>query len=379
MAIARNAWKYFAANYLPDTGMANPVCNYSSGTLWDAGSTLAAYVSAEKLGLIGRGEFVEKAGRLLKTLHSLELYRQELPNREYDWRTTEILDLRGKPSQQGSGWSALDLGRMLVWLKITEGWYPEFAVTIIGILKRWKFERVCWDAQLNGVLLEGAQERFRQEGRLGYEQYAASGYALWGQHVNKAFSYAHAEWIELEGKEIPVDNRNYPYLTSEPFFLAKMELGGLDSRFNGLIDDIYEIQKKRWQRTGILTAVTEDAINAPPWFVYNCIFYNDKPWTCLAHNGKSCNQFRNLSSKAALCWSAIYSDPYSKELRRNVMDLVDPGYGYYGGIYETQKDRINRSRNVNTNAIILEAMLYLQRDRKPFIYFHPTAPQEPIQ
>lgn len=371
--IARRAWKYFAANYLPETGMTNPVHNYSSGTLWDAGSALAAYVSAEKLGLIGRGDFVERAGRLLKTLLSMGMYNDELPNREYDWRTAGILDLRGKPSLRGSGWSALDLGRLLVWLKITESWYPELAGTAAAVVNRWKFERVCLHSELNGVLLEGSREHLRQEGRLGYEQYAASGFALWSREVGKAFDYEHAKWVELEGIRVPIDSRCYPYLTSEPFFLARMELGGLDDRFNSIIDDIYGIQKKRRQRTGILTAVTEDSINSPPWFVYNCIVYDGKPWTCLAHNGKPYDEFKNLSTKAAMCWSAIYSDDYSKELRRSVLDLADPNYGYYGGVYETPKGRVNRSLNLNTNAVILESMLYLQRNRKPFVYFHPGA------
>lgn len=367
MEVARNAWKYFEHNYLPKTGMVNPVYHYSRGTIWDVGSILAAFVAAEQLGLIGSGEFRQKMDRVLTTLLSIQLYNNELPNREYDWRTGGMRDIHSEPSRRGSGWSALDLGRLLIWLKIIESWYPDYAQTTENIVKRWKFERACQNHELNGVLADGSKEHLRQEGRLGYEQYAASGYALWSKDVSEALALDHIRWIDLNGEKIPVDERCYPYLTSEPFFLARIELGNMDRKFSDVIDATYRVQKKRWQSTGILTAVTEDAVNLLPWFVYNCIYYEGSPWTTVAHNGKPCPDLRNLSTKAAFAWSAIFDDDYSKALRKRVSSLVDPVSGYLGGVYETHPAGINRSRNVNTNAVILESMLYLQRGKKPFI------------
>lgn len=373
MEIARHAWKYFTANYLPATGMVNPIHHYSRGTLWDAASVLASYVSAEKLGLIDRNEFYERTARLLKTFLSLDLYRNEVPNREYDWQSATIVGLKGEGSLYGSGWSALDLGRMLIWLKITESWYPDLSEITKNIVRRWKFERVCLDGRLNGVLLTQGRENLRQEGRFGYEQYAAAGYVLWDKQVDRAFSYENSKWVELEGIRIPVDTRNYPYLTSEPFFLARIELGGLDQLFGRIIDHIYEIQKRRWQRTGILTAVSEDAVDVAPWFVYNCLYYEGIPWACVDHRGRPCNRLKSLSSKAALAWAAIYSDTYSRELRKKWKTLVDADFGFYGGIYERSGNQLNRSRNANTNAVILEAMLYLKKGRKPFLSFRTPA------
>jgi Protein of unknown function (DUF3131) len=86
-------------------------------------------------------------------------------------------------------------------------------------------------------------------------------------------------------------------------------------------------QKKRWEKTDIMTSVSEDSI-------------------------------------AAISWSAVFSDDYSSDLREEAVVLKHPKYGFYAGIFEDGK--INKSRNI-TNAVILEAMLYLKMGKKPFI------------
>src|SRR5262249_49069031 len=106
--MARIAWQYFAANQQSNTGMFNAVHNYPFTTLWDLGSALAGLVAAEQLGLLDSGQFATDLGLLLDTLAVLPLYHQELPNREYDTRTGRMVDVKGRPSNIGSGWSTLD-------------------------------------------------------------------------------------------------------------------------------------------------------------------------------------------------------------------------------------------------------------------------------
>ncbi len=114
-----------------------------------------------------------------------------------------------------------------------------------------------------------------------------------------------------------------------------------------------------------MTSVSEDSINQKPWFVYNCIFYEGKPWVCVDHKERFSPNLKSLSSKAAISWSAVFSDDYSSDLREEAVVLKHPKYGFYAGIFEDGK--INKSRNINTNAVILEAMLYLKMGKKPFI------------
>lgn len=239
--IANTAWRYFVFNSQPNTGMVNAVHNYPYATMWDTASALAASIATEKLGLISIREFEERATRLLETLFSVELYNQELPNREYNTRTGRMTDLKNRPSDKGSGWSALDIGRLLIWLKITGDWYPGMKDLITRVVDRWQFDRVCLYQELNGVIFDGNKERLRQEGRLGYEQYSATGYQLWGHDVPKALDYEDVKWMDMYGKKIPFDIRNNAYLTSDPFIFSKMELGGLDKDFDKIIRDIYEV------------------------------------------------------------------------------------------------------------------------------------------
>jgi len=106
------------------------------------------------------------------------------------------------------------------------------------------------------------------------------------------------------------------------------------------------------------------SVNQKPWFVYNCIFYEGKPWVCVDHKERFSPNLKSLSSKAAISWSAVFSDDYSSNLREEAVVLKHPKYGFYAGIFEDGK--INKSRNI-TNAVILEAMLYLKMGKKPFI------------
>lgn len=371
MEIARIAWKYFVRNYHEESGMVSPVAGYVYGTFWDVASVLAAYAAAEKLGLISRSEFQDRTGRLLQSLLSMPLYKDELPNREYDLRRLVMVDLGSRASRIGSGWSAIDLGRLLIWLRIVYGWYPEFQPTIQKAVDRWKFDRSCSGKQLNCALFDGRRELILQEGRLGYEQYAASGYGLWGRDVDDAFDTSSVRWVDLHGEKIPVDTRTTPFLTSEPFFLSRIELGGLGKKFNDIVDSVYRVQKRRAEVTGTAAAVTEDTVDRVPWFVYYCIYYEGTAWACVNHRGQPCPALKSFSTKAALAWSAIYDDSYAKELRRLVVSSLQSDAGFYAGRYETGKNAVNRSLNVNTNGVILEAMLYLRRGREPFLRFKP--------
>lgn len=363
--IARLAWRYFSANRHSETGLFNAVHNYPFTTMWDMASALAGLVAAEQLGIIDGAQFHQDSKRLLDTLVTLPLYNQELPNREYNAQTGKMVDLKNAPSQKGSGWSAIDIGRLLIWLRIVAAWYPDLAYQVKQVVGRWKLDRLGHNQEMYGVLFNGRSESVRQEGRLGYEQYAATGFALWGMHLPKALDYSHMAYVDILGTTLPYDSRNLAFLTSEPFFLATLEVGGIDETFDPLVRDIYQVQKRRWETFGIWTAVSEDAIAREPWFVYNTIYMDGQAWHCVSHNGRPYPAYRSLSAKAAFAWSALYPDAYAQQLRQKVQELVHPQYGYYAGLFETGE--VNKSFNINTNAVILEAMLYNQRGRRPFL------------
>ncbi len=363
--MARRAWQYFRVTQQSSTGLFDSVFGYPHATMWDISSGLAGLVAAERLELIKREEFITQMRQVLQSLTRMPLYQHELPNREYDIRTMALLDTHSQSSSRGSGWSAIDLGRLLIWLKIIAKWYPEFQDPVRKIVDSWNFSRVLKGDELQGALFTGSKEHLRQEGRLGYEQYAATGFGLWGHHLKKPFQYSAAKQFPIYNLMLLHDTRKPAFLTSEPFVLSRMELGSIDQQFDRLEKGVYEVQRQRWAREGILTVVSEDAVSEAPWFVYNTISANGQDWVCVGVTGKPYPQLKSISTKAAVAWFAIQDDSYARQIFDAVKDLSEPSSGYYAGRFDN--GATNKSRNLNTNAIVLEAILYKQLGRRAFI------------
>jgi hypothetical protein len=179
MAMARTAWKYFENNTQP-TGLANAVDHYPSTTLWDTASYLAATVAARELGLVAAQEADARMAKLFAALGGLAFFRDELPNKVYHTQTLEKVDYANRPGE--IGFSALDLGRLLVWLKIAKERYPQHADAIDRFVLRWKSRRR--GPQRHDVRRhprQGAQDcsTCRRAGSA-TRKYAARGFELWG-------------------------------------------------------------------------------------------------------------------------------------------------------------------------------------------------------
>jgi hypothetical protein len=362
--IVKNAWKYFQNNYNPQTGFFNASLGYPYLTMWDIASGIAALISSNKLGIIDDKTFSRYIEKQLNSLSKMKLYKNELPNREYNVSNLEM-SVSGKNSSTGSGWSSIDIGRFLIWMKILSNEYPQYKNIVENIVKKYNFSRLIKDDKMFGVYFDGKKEKLRQEGRLGYEQYAAKGYKLWNINLIKALDYEPSKKIKIEGVEIIVDTRNFFFLNSEPFILSKIELDFIDDNFEDITKKIYKIQKIRWEKYKKLTAFSEDAIDKKPWFLYNSIYHENIYWSAFSPNGKEYKNLRTLSTKACFGFDAIFNDNYSNLLKNSVLNNVSKNNGYYAGIYEND-NTINKSLNINTNAIILES-LYYKHFKKSFI------------
>lgn len=376
LGLARVAWSYFAPNRDPRNGLVAGADGYGLVTMWDVGSSLAGLLSAHQLALIDDAELDRLLTQLLATLAALPLYADELPNRAYAVAGPAMVDLDEHPSTRGSGWSALDIGRLLVWLRIAAQWHPAHAAEVDAVVRRWRFERLASAQELNGVLDDGGRALLRQEGRFGYEQYAAAAYRLWGVDVARAFDLEHVRRVELFGRSLLTDTRNLAFLTSDPFILARLEIGAVEPSFDGAVDAMYAVQRARGEQTGTPTAVAEDAVDQPPWFVYDNVYFAGAAWVCVDHNGRPTPARHALSAKAALGWWAIFPDPYSTGLRALVGERLSGPRGVLGGIYAAD-GHPNRSLNVNTNAVALESLLYRRRGGRPFLSAAGSAATRP--
>lgn len=367
LEIAKIAWKYFENNYQPTTGFVNAANKYESTTMWDLASSLAATMAAHQLELIDDHTFDTRITKLLASLGSMPLYRDEAPNKAYHTSKLGMVDYANQPSQFGIGYSALDLARLATWLDKLGCMYPRHAINARRVVHRWSYCRMIDGGQMYGPAYNKNtnEEALNQEGRMGYEQYGARGFDAMGFDVGQSKSYKNrfASYVEVEGVRIPIDTRDprklgaFNYVVTESYALEAMEFG-INAENAPLINAIYEVQKRRWKRTGIVTAVSEDNVDRPPYFVYNTIYAAGSPWNTITDTGKDMEPLKSTSVKAAISLAVLFpNDPYSQVLFDKISSAYDPEKGWYSGVYESTLG-YNTAITANTNGIILEAMLY---------------------
>jgi hypothetical protein len=363
MAMARQAWQYFKSNWNDETGLVNSVDKFASVTMWDQAAAIAALVSAKELGIVTEADFEAKMSRMLKTLATMPLYKDELPNKVYNSKTLLPVGYGELNKREEIGWSALDLGRLAIWLKIVGAKYPQLQPKTEAVWKHWQVDRLTKKGQMYGTAIANGKEQLNQEGRLGYENYAAYGFKLWGLDVEKALdSQSNVAFVNLYGKGVPYDKRDAKtsgannYVLSEPYILDGIETG-FQSLPKAYADRILAAQEARYQATKQLTAVTEDNLDRAPYFVYNTLFVNGQPWAAITDTGKTHNDLRFLSAKAALGWHMLYDTSYTRQLFNFVQDNLKADKGWYNGFYESLKAP-NKSLTANNNGVMLESLLY---------------------
>lgn len=364
---ARLAWSYFEHNTDPATGLASAVRGFPSASLWDSGSALLALLAARDLDIVDGKEFDRRMGLALASLARLPLQGGVLPNKTYDVHTLQMTDYRNQPAPQGIGWSALDLGRLAVPLNIVAWRHPSHTDAVRRVLARWDLAALAQGGQLWGLQPgDGTPPRPVQEGRLGYEQYAARALALLGLDLDVAADpLAHLRLVDVQGVAVPVDDRDsarhgaLDAVTSEPWMLQGLELGWT-RHSRELAWRVYRAQERRYQATGMLTAVSEDHVDQAPYFVYGSVWAAGQPWAVVTTRGEPVPQLRALSTKAAFAWHALLRTPYTQELVEAVAGLNDPAAGWYAGRYEAGHNP-NQSINANTNAVVLESLAYMAR------------------
>jgi hypothetical protein len=374
MNLARNAWHYFQKNRLPN-GLVSSAASFPSTNMWDVGSQFAGMVAARELDLLSPAEFDKWMGQALASLAQLPLYRGELPNKAYNAATLTPINYGQLENRQEIGFSALDLGRLVRWLDIVAARYPQHATASQAVTARWKRDRLVSNGQLMSTDARNGKETWTQEGRLGYEQYAA--YALSKINVSapKALDpRAETTDIKILGVSVPVDKRDtrvsdaHNYVTSEPYVLDGLESGfkALPVEFAGRV---LQAQQHRYLATNQLTAWSEDNLDKAPWFVYNSIFVNGQPWKTIDESGKDAAAFRGSSVKAAVGWHVLFRTVYTERLYKGMRWLADPNQAVFAGFYE-QTQQPNRAITLNTNAIILEGLLYSKVGRPLEVWAH---------
>ena len=150
---------------------------------------------------------------------------------------------------------------------------------------------------------------------------------------------------------------------SEPFIILGMETGFRSPQLGRQAAQVLAAQMARYQRTGIVTAVTEDALPDPPhYFYYYSVYHRGKSFVV---EGPGDNKYverpRWVSSKAAFGWNAVLPNAYTQLVLRTVRPAGTPN-GWGSGVYEDTLQPTGVP-SLNTAALIMESALYKTRGR----------------
>lgn len=382
MDAAKIAWRYFQNFTQETTGLANAVGNYPSTTMWDTASYISGLVSAYELCIIEKPEFDKRIFKLLTTIKRLKLFRRELPNKVYHTKTAAQVDYTNKEGEVG--FSALDIGRFMVWMRILKNRYAYLGNTIDSVLLRWDFSNaIDDDGLMYGARIDKETKAtiYDQEGRLGYEEYAAKGFAIWGFNMRLAHRAEPFLTASIFGVQVPYDGRDPRIFHSQNYVVTESYLqDGLEFGFDLPHDDsspeyvhsdgwraefadrIYEVQEARFRQLGFMTARSEHNVKGPPYFTYDTIFSDGYPWNTVTPRGDYAPDHAAISAKAAIGMWAMWETDYTDILFEAIIELNDPEIGFYEGLYERGQGTIEIF-TANNNGIILAALLHKVQGR----------------
>ena len=361
--MAKKALAYLNAQYQSASGLVSATPDWHYTTMWDIGGQILGYYSARQLGILTDAEYQRRMSKTLDMLEKMPLYNKVVFSRLYSTKDATI------SNTVGPGWTATDLGRFLIALKILAARDPKFAAQAERIARRNDFRLIVKDGYLYGEEegRDGKQSTY-QEGRIGYEQYVAAGFGLWGANVGNALAFRkNARPVQVMGVTLLADSRGQDRLLSEPFILQGIELG-LAADMRDFANSVLEVQKARFKSTGQITMASEDAVAQPPsYFYYYCVYCNGKPFVIdLAAPGQDLDSPRWVSTKATFGWHALIPSDYTQKAIDYVRPAFDPKRGWASGVFEGSRAS-TKTYDVNTAAVLLEIALYQLRGRRPLI------------
>lgn len=358
---ARTAWAFVENNTQTATGLSQAHYTFQYVTTWDIASQIAATYAAHELGIIDDASYDGRMRKILGTLGSIPLFQGAAFNRFYDSQTGKMVSRDYQISTTGFGWSDTDQGRLLTWLHILAVKQPQYSPLTTAIVNRLNYSRLISNGTLQGfdVTNNGASNSYAETG-LGYEQYAAAGFALWGKRASSSLNpTANATTVNVLGVPVYVDKRGLARATSEPYVLIGMETGWWAQALKDQAWQILSAQQARFDQTGTITMASEDALPDPPYyFYYYSIYHSGKTFVVEGPNGGSVvDNPRWVSSKATFAWRALFPTDYTLKAFSAIQPAAIDGKGWAAGVYEDTLQPTG-DPSLNTAGIILEAALY---------------------
>lgn len=367
---AELAWSYFELFSESETGFVpatawredTKVATYDFATMWDIGSLIHAVISAHAIGLITEAEFEARVTRVLGGIQDGTFGALTLP-RGISSTTRQ---------ENGSGdYNATDTARLLIALKVLED-YSDHDFGTAKLVARWNLA----DTILSGVPHTRIGGGLESAYTSNYAGYIMRAFALWGFDVARPYPLlGNLRGLDADVATLHAAAKMGP-IGTEPHLLEAVELGYSDTA-RAMAEALFAAQVSESAATGRLICVSEAPIDREPWFIYNGyqIGATETPWTVETSDNSvryTTRGFRRsverVNSKAAFLWHAVRSGDYTSQLVAHTREFAaDPGLGFAPGVLTVAQDSSRGYADINTNAIILQAIAYSLNDARPAI------------
>jgi hypothetical protein len=361
---ARTAWRYVENNTDGETGLVGGTDRSTVLTVRNAAEALAATLAAHALQIIDAREADLRLSRQLGFLATMDLSGGLLPNKAYNTVTGRMVGFDNRPAD--TGWSALDIGRLLLWLRIAGERHPRLREHADKVVLRWSLCDVIDDCgRLKGATRQAQGLATYEEGRLGEQQLAAAGYAAWGLETRESARLPPLGAMRVFGLPVHFDARDpratgvQAPVTTMPYVLAGLEFGwqapGGSRALEPLAAEVHAVQRERWRREHQVTARSDYLLAQAPWVVLDAVWAAGYPWNTIDHDGRHHERLALVSTRAAFGMWALWGGEYGDVLMDAVRHLYDPDRGWFEGRFE-QGGAPHPLLSLPTNAAVLQTL-----------------------
>lgn len=367
LADARHAWTAINTTTIEQTGLCPATVNitpdgtftYRVLTMWECGSLLRAVLAAGELGLLETPVMVARIERILSVLPVARIGERRLPS--------ELISSdSGQP--MSPDFNAFDTGRLLSALAEVDA-HPATSGMAAPVLARWDLATTVTDGRLHSFKRGRPIEAHVSQAA----HYVARAFGAWG--IAAASPYM----VASDGSETDRQMRLLTAVASvgafgaEPLLLEILEMGASDAA-SALANVLHVAQRRAYAATGIYHAVSEGPLDMEPWFAYDGLRLNDAAtrWESRANSPdpafstpEAMQATLRISTRAAFLWWALRPGAYTAGLLgqvRNHTRMV--GGGFSTGIYMATGNPMLGYTDINTNAIVLEAVAFVLRGRR---------------
>jgi hypothetical protein len=368
LADARGAWGYIEKWTHPSTGLCpatvhqgiDGLYKYEALTMWDFGSLVRATISAHELGFLSDEAFLARATLLVRALPAASIGGLLLPNE---------LVATDRIAQLSRDFNACDTGR-LVGALVDLDRYPSSLGLARSMLARWELGAVVRDGRPHSISQGRLVDAFGSH----CTAYLARNFRDIGIEVASPYD------VDRAGSETDWQMRllyaaaRLGAYGAEPLLLEAIERG--PTREGSLLADVlWTEQLRAHDRTGLLHCVSEAPLNREPWFAYAGLRLNDAGtrWEVRANSPDpkfATDAFQResllVNTKGAFLWAAVRPGPYAARLVSHVRAHARLGTGEFTpGAFVHGTPRMEGYADINTNGIVVEAVAYILRGRRP--------------